>query len=338
MRPRVMVLVREFPQISQTYIKNEVETLARDHEVAVVSTGPANVAEPEHLPFRIIRQYDALVQAVREFKPQVLHCHYMLMVNLTARLAEACGLRFTVRTHSFDIMETAGNYQKPEWQTARARVQSELCLGVLAFPFLRPALLQFGVPPEKLVDVPPVVDFQRFHDRGPNGRAIMNMGAVRPKKKMEDFVELSRMLPGREFNLYAMGYSVDQLKAYSEARGGPLNFIPPVPHARMPAEYKRHEWLVYTAHSDIRSVGWPMAVAEAQAAGVGVCLAGIRPDMREYVGEPGHLFTDLESVRELISAPPSAAAREAGFEQARKSDIRTNLHKLTDRWLPVLGG
>ncbi len=338
MKPRVMVFVREFPQISQTYIKNEVETLARDHEVAIVSLAPANVAEPEHLPYRMLTQYPDMLAAVREFKPQVLHCHYMLLVNLVARLARESGLRFTVRTHSFDIMENAGNYQNPDWQKARENLRSETCLGVLAFPFLRPLMLEFGIPPEKLVDVPPVVDFQRFLDRGKNGRAIMNMGAVRPKKKMEDFVELSRMLPGREFNLYAMGYRVDELKAYSEERNGPLNFIPPIPHARMPAEYKKHEWLVYTAHSDIRSVGWPMAIAEAQAAGVGVCLAGLRPDMKAYVGESGHLFTDLESVRELISAPPTPAMREAGFEQARKSDIRVAIKLLTDRWQPVLGG
>ena len=336
MRPRVMVFVREFPQISQTYIKNEVETLARDHEVAIVSLAPANVAEPEHLPYRMLTTFPDMLAAIREFKPQVLHCHYMLLVNIVAKLAQESGLRFTVRTHSFDIMESAGNYGNQDWQQARANVQSEACLAVLAFPFLRPTLLDFGVPAEKLVDVPPVVDFQRFLDRGPNGHAIMNMGAVRPKKKMEDFVELSRMLPGREFNLYAMGYKVDALKAYSEQRNGPLNFIPPIPHAQMPAEYKKHEWLVYTAHSDIRSVGWPMAVAEAQAAGVGVCLAGLRPDMREYVGESGHLFTDLESVRELIGAPPTPAMREAGFEQARKSDIRVAISLLTDRWQPVL--
>lgn len=336
MRPRVMVFVREFPQISQTYIKNEVETLARDHEVAIVSLAPANVAEPVHLPYRMLTQYPDMLAAIREFKPQVLHCHYMLLVNLVARLARESGLRFTVRTHSFDIMETAGNYANPDWQLARDNLRSETCLGVLAFPFLRPVLTQFGVPPQKLHDVPPVVDFERFHDRGPNGRAIMNMGAVRPKKKMEDFVELSRLMPGREFNLYAMGYSVDQLKAYSEQRKGPLNFVPPIPHAQMPAEYKKHEWLVYTAHSDIRSVGWPMAIAEAQAAGVGVCLAGLRPDMQAYVGESGHLFTDLETVRDIISAPPTPAAREAGFEQARKSDIRVAITLLTDRWQPVL--
>ena len=333
-RPRVLVLVREFPQISQTYIKNELETLARDYELSIIGLGPANVADPEHLPHRITRIGEDIVEEIKRFKPQLIHCHYLLMVPVAATFAEQFGLPFTVRTHSFDVMETGGDHLKPEWQQTRDSILQDNCLGVLGFPFLRPALERFGIGP-KLVDAPPVVDFQRFHDRSPNGRAIMNMGAVRPKKQMRDFVELSHLMPGREFNLYAMGYNVDTLRQYSEMRQAPVNFIPPIPHSRMPAEYKKHEWLVYTASPDINSVGWPMAVAEAQAAGVGVCIAGIRPDLEDYVG-PGHLYRDIQSVRELIAEPPTAEMREAGFEQARRSDIRVQIHKLTDLWKAAL--
>lgn len=335
-RPRVLVIVREFPQISQTYIKNEVETLARDYELSIVSLGPANVADPEHLAYRTTNIREEIEAEIRRFKPQVIHCHYLLMVPVTAAFAEQFSLPFTVRTHSFDVMETGGNHLKPEWQKAREYMLRDNCLGVLAFPFLRPALEQFGVAPTKLVDAPPVIDFQRFHDRGPNGRAIMNMGAVRPKKQLQDFVELSRLMPGREFNLYAMGYKVDQVRAYSEERNAPVNFIQPIPHSRMLPEYKKHEWLVYTASPAINSVGWPMAVAEAQAAGLGVCIAGIRPDLKDYVGTAGHLYQDIQSVRDIISSPPSAAMREAGFEQARQLDIRDQIRKLTDLWQPVL--
>lgn len=323
------------PADLQTYIKNELDTLARDYELCVVSLDAANMPEPEHLPFRTLKYREHMIAAIREFKPALIHCHYLLMVSLVGDLAEECGLPFTVRTHSFDVMETSRNYLKPEWQGIRDYTRRDNCLGVLAFPFLRKPLEDFGVPSAKLVDVPPVIAFERFHDRGPNGRAIMNMGAVRPKKQLQDFVELSRLMPGREFNLYAMGYNVEKLRAYSQERGAPVNFIDPIPHRLMPAEYKKHEWLVYTASPDINSVGWPMAVAEAQAAGVGVCLAGVRPDMQEYVGAAGHLYKDIESVRELISRPMPAPMREAGFEQARGWDIRDQIHKLTDLWQPA---
>ena len=58
--------------------------------------------------------------------------------------------------------------------------------------------------------------------------------------------------------------------------------------------------------------------------------------MQEYIGAAGHLYKDIESVRELISNPVPAEMREAGFEQARRWDIREQIRKLTDRWQPVL--
>jgi hypothetical protein len=270
--------------------------------------------------------------AIAEFKPDLIHTHYMIMAAFTANIAETAGLPFTLRSHSFDILETESARAKPEWLQVRNQLCRDNCLGVLCFPFLRAELERFDILPGKLVDTPPVVAVQRFLDRGPNGRAIMNMGAVRPKKQMQDFVELARLLPDREFNLYALGYQADQLKAYNETGEPRVNFIPPVSHDAMPAEYKKHEWLVYTAHPNMKSVGWPMAVAEAQAAGVGVCLAGIRPDLKDYVGEAGYLYTDLQKVKELISGPVPAEMREAGFEQAKKSDVATHIHKLTDLW------
>ena len=86
----------------------------------------------------------------------------------------------------------------------------------------------------------------------------------------------------------------------------------------------------------MKSVGWPMAVAEAQAAGVGVCLAGIRPDLKDYVGAAGYLYKDIHEVKDIISAPPSAELREAGYEQARKSDVKSHIHRLTELWDRVI--
>lgn len=335
-RPRVLYLLREYPQISQTYIKTELEALRERYDLRIISLQAADIAEPAHLPFQIMSDIDQIHTAIREFKPKVIHTHYMIMGKIVGEIAAAAGLPFTLRSHSFDVLETEGARARPEWLEIRKQLSGDTCLGVLCFPFLRASLEQFGIPPEKLRDVPPVIAFDRFHDTGPNGRAIMNMGAVRPKKQMQDFVELSRLLPERQFNLYAMGYKVDQLKAYAEQQKGPLNFIAPVSHDAMPVEYKKHEWLVYTAHPDMKSVGWPMAVAEAQASGVGVCLAGIRPDLKDYMGAAGYLYKDISEVKDLISGPVPAAMREAGFEQARKSDVNSHIRVLTDLWDQVL--
>ena len=76
-----------------------------------------------------------------------------------------------------------------------------------------------------------------------------------------------------------------------------------LPQRDMPPMYKKHEWLVYTACRTLGHVGWPMAVAEAQASGVGVLVPNLRPDLADYVGEAGYLYDSLEEAAEIIQQP-----------------------------------
>jgi hypothetical protein len=165
----------------------------------------------------------------------------------------------------------------------------------------------------------------------------MNVGACLPKKRMEDFVDLAGMVPGREFNLYAMGYKVESMRRLNEAAGRPVRVIPPVEPECMAAEYKKHAWLVYTAAPEFNTVGWPLAVAESQAAGVGVCVPNLRSDLRDYVGPAGVLYDSIADVADIVSRPPSEDVRQAGFEQAKKSDVADHKRLLTDLWRKAAG-
>lgn len=103
-------------------------------------------------------------------------------------------------------------------------------------------------------------------------------------------------------------------------------------HSDMSAEYKRHKWLVYTAPTTKATVGWPMAVAEAQASGTGVCMQNIRPDVAEYVGPAGFMFDTIDELTDILRGPLPDKMRSAGFEHARRSDIREHLPILEDLW------
>jgi hypothetical protein len=202
---------------------------------------------------------------------------------------------------------------------------------VLAFPFVRARLERAGFPSNKLVDCFPVVNFKRFFDPGPNGGAIMNTGACISKKRMEDFVEMALRAPALEFNLYALGYQVDQLREFASSRKSPVRFMPPVELEEMPAEYKKHRWLLYTAAPGGR-VGWPLAIAEAQASGVGVCMANIRPDLRDYAGPSAFFYDSLDEALNTIHQPFPEELRQLGFEQAKKSDVRQHRSLLFQLW------
>jgi hypothetical protein len=311
----------------------------------VIGSTEADLAYKNPGPFLNTQDPDRIRETIREFRPDVLHGHWLYQIPSLAYFGGYFGeggtgrqIPFTVRAHSFDTLGAPPGFLKHITPV----VNSDLCLGVFTFPFTRPILEKAGIKAEKMHDSFAVMNYDLFYDRSPNGTAVMNVGACLPKKQMDDFLRLAQHYPDREFNLYALGYKVDDMAKLNAAAGNPVRIVPAVEPDDMPAEYKKHEWLVYTAAYDPATVGWPMAVAEAQAAGVGVCMPNLRPDLRDYVGPAGFLYNSIDEVVKIISQPFSSELREMGFEHAKLSDVNRLKVPLLDLWrraagvLPVL--
>jgi glycosyltransferase involved in cell wall biosynthesis len=333
---RVLYILHHFPQISETYIRSEIEALQDGYDLRIVSLNRADYPYSNHAPFCLTDDPSVIEQIIDDFQPDVLHTHWLQQTRLLAYFGGYFGARkrnipFTVRTHSFDILEHDAALMR---QSADV-INSDLCLGILAFPFARSSLEKAGIQPDRIHDCYPVVNYERFHDASPNGDAVMNVGACLPKKKMEDYLKLATIHSQRRFNLYALGYDTPEMTRLNAAQGNPVQIVPPVEPEDMPGEYKRHQWLVYTASRKMNSVGWPMAVAEAQSAGVGVCLPNIRPDLRDYVGDAGFLYNSIDDVANLLQDPFPEEMRQRGFEQAKRSDIGQHKRILTDLWHTV---
>jgi hypothetical protein len=340
---RVMYVLKNYPQMSETYIKTEIEAVCESCDVKIIATKPPNLPAKNHEPYSYTDNLSMIREAIEEFRPDVLHGHWLHSVKMLGELARKTGVPFTVRAHSFDSIwseeESAfrhfpllSAFSRPSHVRRAVKfINDDLCLGVLTFPFSRVRLERAGIRNGKLVDCFPVVNFRRFYDVRPNGDAIMNVGACIPKKRMEDFVDLALGAPALEFNLYALGYKVDRLVEYARSRNSPVRFVPPVELEDMPAQYKKHRWLVYTAEPG-GSVGWPMAIAEAQASGVGVCMANIRADIRQYAGASAFFYDSLDDALKTIRQPFPEELRQLGFEQAKKSDVRQHRSLLFHLW------
>ena len=342
-RTRILYVLKNYPQMSETYIQTEIEAVREHCDIKIIATKHANLKPSKHEPYRYEENFSRICDAIQEFRPDVLHSHWLHSVKLVGKLARKTGVPFTVRAHSFDSIwpEDASAFRRVPFlsgfahpshiRRARGFVEDDLCLGVLAFPFARARLERAGFPTRKLFDCFPVVNVKRFYDVGPNGDAIMNVGACIPKKRMEDFVELALRAPALKFNLYALGYHVDALRDFARTRQSPVCFVPPLELEEMPKEYKKHRWLVYTAAMN-GNVGWPMAIAEAQASGVGVCIANIRPDLRDYAGPSAFFYDSLDEALKTISRPFPDELRQLGFEQAKKSDVFQHRDLLFQLW------
>ena len=359
-KTKIMYVVANYPQLSETYIKNEIEALLKlgNYQIQVVClNGPKNDLNPNgelvfyknYQPFKVAKSFDDFLASIKEFSPDFLHSHWLQVTPLVYKLAKKTNTPFTMRSHSFDVLSRGGrinfksyfkNWLKnlPQFQGFHPKhvakfINSDLCKGVLGYPFAKDILINAGIKPEKITTTFPVVAVEQFMDKSPNGKSIMNVGACIPKKKMEDFIDLAALNKDKEFNLYAIGYKTNEIIEYNQNHGNLVNIVDTVEPEAMPAEYKKHQWLVYTASTIISTVGWPLAIAEAQASGVGVCIQNIRPDLKEYVGEAGYLFNTIEEVSKIIQHDVPNEMRELGFEQAKKSDINAHIHKLTDLWV-----
>lgn len=346
-RMRVLVLLADSAAQGDPAIRNEIAALEAGHEVRVLTRRDAASGRDSASTFARI------LDAVRAFAPDVLHAHGFTQLGFAGRLAEAAGVPFTLRAHATDtaILRPAGmrarmagwlrRTPRPErtadFEAGLRAMANDLCLGVLILPFTRPWLVRAGVNEGKLIDCFPAMPFAAFHDRSPNGDAVMNIGAVAGSRAASDILRLANKVPGREFNLYAPDAGAPEGLATrgAQQRAG-VKVIAPVDASAMPGEYKRHRWLVLTA--DPRTAksavpDWPLAIAEAQAAGVGVCMPNLRPDLARYVGEgAGILYDSVDELPAIVSGPLPDEMRERGFAQARKSDIMQHLHLLTDLW------
>ena len=435
---KILYLVRDYPQISQTYVETEIRELRPNYNIKIVSLGKPDINYNNPNPYERVNDKEELARAVLDFSPDIIHGHYVLLapdLNWASYIGQ---VRYTIRAHSFDVLGSNGAkllrcadtlngdtclgvltlpFTRPLFERAGIRsekivdcypvvdfarfhdvsrngnavmntgaclpkknmkeflklatmvqgktfnlyalgygverlrgfnrerasyigqvrytirahsfdvlgsngakllrcadtLNGDTCLGVLTLPFTRPLFERAGIRSEKIVDCYPVVDFARFHDVSRNGNAVMNTGACLPKKNMKEFLKLATMVQGKTFNLYALGYGVERLRGFNRELGNPVNIVDPIQPEDMCREYKKHEWLVYTSSRKLGTSGWPMAIAEAQAAGVGVCMQNIRPDLREYVGEAGFLFDTVDEVARIISQPFSDELRQLGF-------------------------
>ncbi|CAG0975788.1 hypothetical protein BURK1_01474 [Burkholderiales bacterium] len=340
MKRCIVVLVSSYPQVSETYIKNEVDALAQDYDVELVAFQAGSYPYRTRRPHIVINQENQhnVIEYLRRLRPAALHGHYLIQIPSLLQIAQLLGVPFTIRAHSFDVLGDRTARQDaaradPGGPTFFERAaQSALFRGVLCFPFMRERLVAAGLPADRVFACNPVIDVHRFRDRGPNGSAVMNVGAVIPKKNMGDFVALSRLVPERQFNLYALGYQSKRLADLNRETGGRVTFVPPVDPEDMPPEYKKHAWLAYTASLEKATVGWPMALIEAMASGVGACMQNVRPDLADYVGDAGILFDTPRDLVDRLRHDPTPQERERGFAWAEQFDFRRELPLLTRLW------
>jgi hypothetical protein len=331
---RVTYLVSCYPTFAETYISTELSHVRKEFEVDVIAVTPPEEGAEADVQYVVEEDEAKILERTSAFAPDVIHTHWLWgsQFDIACRLAKRLDRPLTIRTHSFDVLGIEEDGPSSPTVTHRDFLGSEYCLGILTFPFGVERLARAGMLESKLIPCRPVVDYERFYDESPNGSGVVNVGACLAKKDFPSYLHLARRVPEKQFGLYPVGPYVAALRETNRTLGSPVEIHAPVQHHQMPAVYKRHEWLVYTADRRLATVGWPICIAEAQASGVGVCMPNLRPDIHDWVGPAGFVYDSLDEVVEILQQPYPASMRRAGFEHARRADIREHLPLLTNLW------
>src|ERR1044072_77413 len=97
---RVMYVVKQFPQISESYIKTEIQAVSEKCDVKIITTKPASLAAKNHPPFEHIEDLAMIREAIEDFHPHVLHTHWLHAARAVGQLSKQTKIPFTARTHS----------------------------------------------------------------------------------------------------------------------------------------------------------------------------------------------------------------------------------------------
>ena len=362
-KPRVLCFTETYPEFSETYMHEEFAALSEDYEVQVLALQMSRFPRAHSLPYIQLvyrdehlsygnfdrvnlgftnrRQQKFLAKldtVLDQFKPHILHAHYLYLAWLLGHVSDRRGIPWTMRTHSFDMLEK----NKAKRHAGIDALKSPHCKGVFVFPEFEHEVLSRGVPRERVHTAWPVVNVGRFYNEAPREptRKVMCGGPCIAKKAHTTFIDLAKKMAGAgyQFSLYTKGHIVEEVAKYNRSQGSPVSIQFAEPEM-MSKVYRDYDWIVYTSDPAINRVGLPASVVEAQASGIGVCLQelpGRRQAQLDFVGGGGFVFESIDDVPGIITQPYPEEMRRSGLESSKRCDVRRHKQMLDQIWAPLL--
>ena len=311
---KILLVYQGYPRLSQTYQIDEAQYLhSQGHQLLIYSyRWPIMIASDLALPY-IKGNPETDIAKIKAFKPDIIHSCFLETIPMIERLSARLNIRYTIRSHSYDVLSMG-----------RLKVSAR-CLAILTFTSWTQ---YYPLEVRHLVrECYPSINISRYRISGPHGNGIMSGGACLPKKDIFGFIDcavvLKRQFPDREVTYYTMPEDENYYRSvleYNQKCGSPVIFRT-VQTEQMPSEYMKHSWLIYGACRTLGTVGFPLMVAEAQAAGVMVIMYKLRSDADLYLQGTGYFYDSVDDIVSIIQAGVVPTMIQAAQELSIRYDI-----------------
>ncbi len=286
-------------------------------EVHPICKGSGLSSVPARIQHKLLEQYPLKphLSVINDFKPKVLHAHFLLEAWRNYRLIAQSGLPLVTTTYGQDVSSL---WKRPFWMNRYHKIFELGSAYIVEGPFMKRALASLGCPEDKISVIKLGVDLSRIkkkEHKGKNSKVkILFTGLNREKKgaliAATAFAQVCKLTEADlEFHLIGNGVFRKHTEAILEQNGV---LQKAVFHGYIPV----NKYLELLSESDIvlapsvqakdgdNEGGAPVVVIEALAAGIPV-VGSLHCDIPNIVqqGETGLLSKekDVESLtRDLL--------------------------------------
>lgn len=331
---RVLYAVGTYPQLSETYIRWELEWMqAHGWQVEVWAEAPLEGCGATY-PSVVPTHRGTFDDALRAYRPDIVHVHYLHLARKLAPSLSRRGLQMTVRMHGFEYAPKIVRELARHRSVARVYLPPHTAEQHADEPKVAPMAIAF----KGAWYAPPT---RRPKDRRLVLRASPGMAA----KQLWTVVDMALRCPWHRFVLLLAtidGHQPELEEAirYNDERGQPLTIWRDVPQPEAAAWVRRAGIFVHT--TKIKPMGQPISIAEAMATGAYV-LARRLPALERYLGPAGATYEDTDEAVERIRETErwsEARWREverAAVEHAYAHHADIDRHaEVAREWLEVL--
>ena len=250
--PRVLYVAYNHPQLSESYVRFEIDEMQRrGADIAVWSEDtPAAPYEASEDVFN-----GSIAAAAVHIDPDVVHVHWSHFAEQNLDALLATGAPVTIRGHGFDFSTTLINRLLHRPTIKRI--------------YLYPHHADQCSQSPKIVAAPVALPVERFRPDGKNRKMVLRAAALLATKDLELFVRVAKRLPEFQFVLclarvHDFGFAAEFLK-FVEEQGSPIDIRFDVPHEEC-FELFRQAGIYLHTFGPTDPFGMPISIGQALAA------------------------------------------------------------------------